>query len=149
MPLLARSCLHRLDRALSASYKPAVIAPIAPGLYHEWGTPSRICTEEEERVVGLEVLTLKKVRVSPARAELQTLNLWCTPLADAVAEMGSGELMIADNQLRVRVSLTPHVLELVRGAPNLEAIFRDGTWRVTARREQGLHAVLTLEPERG
>lgn len=99
--------------------------------------------------MALETLTLRELRTSPRREVVRSVHLWCTPLADAVAQMDGGELVVNDSQVRVRFSLTPHTLRLVRQAPDLEATFRDGAWRVTARREEGPHAVLVLEPERG
>lgn len=100
--------------------------------------------------MGMETITLTSVRTKPRRQVLPNpVNTWCTPLADAVAQMDGGELVVADNQLRVSVSLAPHVLRMVRQAPNIEADFRDGKWRVTSRREEGPKVILVLEPERG
>jgi len=97
----------------------------------------------------METLILRQVETSPQRSVVSTLNTWCTPLTDAVAGFQDGDLVLSDSQTRVRLFLTPPVRQLVRQSPQLEAEFRDGSWRVTGRTESGLQAILTLEPERG
>ena len=90
-----------------------------------------------------ELMTLSHIQKNPTEVTLESASMWASVERNPSVRIEGGEYTFATNEIRLKITMTPVLINWIRNYNHLEVEFRGKVYRVVDREEQQYYAILT------